>query len=132
MPFNDGEVLVVQTMCMRLSEEDSLRWLKSHGHEMEKSTFYKIKAQVKGSVDKRKFELAREGLWEQHLERIDQLETALKLAWENYHLEQNPSRKVRILETIVSIQPLLSTYYQASQQVLEHEAEKQLPSLRYL
>lgn len=132
MPFNDGQILVVQTMCMRLSEKDSLAWLKSHGHEMERSKFYKIKAQVKGSVEKRKYELAREGLWEQHLERIDQLETALKLAWENYHRENRPSAKVRILETIVSIQPLLSTYYQASQKVTENEIKKQLPDIRHL
>ncbi len=113
-------------MCMRLTEKESLAWLKTHGHPMEKSKFYQIKAHIKGSAEKRKYELAKEGLWEQHLERIDQLETALKLAWQNYHREQDPSRKVRILETIVNIQPLLSMYYQASQKVVEHDVKKQL------
>jgi len=88
---------------MRLSEKDSLKWLKTRGHDIQQATFYKIKGQIKASTEKRKYELAREGLWEQHLERIDQLETALKLAWENYHTETNATKKVRILETIVSI-----------------------------
>jgi len=85
---------------MRLSEKDSLKWLKAHGHEIKPAIFYKIKAHIKGFTEKRKFELFREGLWEQHLERIDQLETALKLAWENYHMETGASKKVRILETV--------------------------------
>ena len=117
---------------MRLSEKESLSWVKTHGQEMEKSTFYKIKAQVKGSADKRKFELTKEGLWEQHLERIDQLETALKLTWQNYHREKDPSKKVRILETVVNMQPLLSMYYQASQKVIQHDAKRNLPDLRHL
>jgi len=129
MTFNDREILIVQTMCMRLSEVDSLKWLKAHGHEIKPATFYKIKAHIKGSTEKRKFELARDGLWEQHLERIDQLETVLKLAWENYHMETDASKKVRILETIVNIQPLLSMYYQASQKVIQHDVKKQLPAL---
>jgi len=132
MAFNDREILVVQTMCMRLSEKDSLSWLKSHGHDIKQATFWKIRAQIKGSVDKRKFELARTGLWEQHLERIDQLETALKLAWENYHMEKAPSKRVRILETIVAIQPLLSKYYQSSQKVTENEVKTELQRLGHL
>ena len=132
MTFNDREILVVQTMCMRLAEKDSLNWLKSHGQEMKTSTFYKIKAHIKGSSDKRRFELTKEGLWEQHLERIDQLETALKLAWANYHTETDATKKVRILETIVNIQPLLSMYYQASQKVVEHDAKRELPDIRHL
>jgi len=132
MTFNDREILVVQTMCMRLSEKDSLKWLKQHGYDIKQATFYKIKAHIKGSTEKRKFDLTREGLWEQHLERIDQLETILKLTWQNYHMEDLPSRKVRILETIANLQPLLSTYYQASQKVTEHDIQKRLPDLRHL
>ena len=128
MTFNDREILVVQTMCMRLSEKDSLKWLKSRGHDIKQATYHKVKKKIRDSTDKRKFELSREGLWEQHLERIDQLETALKLAWENYHDESDPSKKVRILETVVSIQPLLSMYYQSSQKVIQHDSKKKLPN----
>ena len=117
---------------MRLSEKDSLKWLKMHGHDIKQATYHKVKKKIKDSTDKRKFELSREGLWEQHLERIDQLETALKLTWENYHLEIDASKKVRIIETIVSIQPLLSMYYQASQKVVEHDVKRELPDIRHL
>ena len=132
LTFNDREILVVQTMCMRLSEKESLAYRNAHGYEIKQATLYKIKGTIKGSAEKRKFELAREGLWEQHLERIDQLETALKLAWRNYNLETRPLAKIRIIETIVNIQPLLSMYYQASQKVVEHDNKGKLPDLRHL
>ena len=119
-------------MCMRLSEVDSLKWLKRHGCEIKPSTFYRIKKHIKKLSEKRKYELAQEGLWEQHLERIDQLELALKLAWENYHNETKPTNKVRILETVINIQPLLSMYYQASQKVIQHDVKKQLPNFGHL
>ena len=39
--------------------------------------------------------------------------------WENYHKETNPTKKVKILESIVNTQPYLSSYYEATTIVLE-------------
>ncbi len=113
---------------MRFNEHDSLEWIRSHQTNrqkpMEVRQFYRIKGKLKGSTQKRKFELQKKGLWDQHIERIDQLETILKLSWENYHREQNPTRRQHILDSIAGIQPLLSAYYSASQEVIENDTEK--------
>ena len=95
MPLNDSELLVMQTIVMRLNEKESLAWIRSHQDtkkKMEVRSFYRIKGKIKASSEKRKFELQKNGLWEQHLERIDQLETALKFSWENFHRETDASK----------------------------------------
>lgn len=122
--FNDVEILVVQTMVMKLSTKQALAWLTAHGYEMKESNYYKIKAKVVATTEKRKFELIANGLFEQHIERIDQLETILKLSWENYHRENMPFKKQKILESIATLQPLLSKYYEASQMIIEHDAKR--------
>ena len=128
MTLNDSEILVMQTTVMKLNEQESLAWIRSHQTSrqkpMEIRTFYRIKGKLKSLTDKRKFDLQKQGLWEQHLERIDQLETILKFSWQNYHRTTEPMNKQRILESITAIQPLLSAYYGASQEVIESDANK--------
>ena len=128
MTLNDSEILVLQTIVMKLNEHDSMAWIHSHQTNkkkpMEVRNFYRIKGKIKSSTAKRKFELLKNGIWEQHIERIDQLETILKFSWENYHREQNPIRRQHILDSIAGIQPLLSAYYSASQEVIENDTEK--------
>jgi len=128
LTLNDSEILVLQTIVMKLNEHDSMAWIHSHQTNkkkpMEVRNFYRIKGKIKTSTAKRKFELLKNGIWEQHIERIDQLETILKFSWENYHREQNPIRRQHILDSIAGIQPLLSAYYSASQEVIENDTEK--------
>ena len=118
----------MQTVVMKLNEAESLAWIRSHQTSrqkpMEVRSFYRIKGKLKSLTDKRKFDLQKQGLWEQHLERIDQLETILKFSWQNYHRTTEPMNKQRILESITAIQPLLSAYYGASQEVIESDANK--------
>lgn len=118
----------MQTTVMKLNEAESLAWIRSHQTSrqkpMEIRTFYRIKGKLKSLTDTRKFDLQKQGLWEQHLERIDQLETILKFSWQNYHRTTEPMNKQRILESITAIQPLLSAYYGASQEVIETDANK--------
>lgn len=110
-------------MVMRLSQAESLEYLKSHGHKMALSTYKKQKTLIKNSAQERKFDLAKNGLWEHHTERIDQMETVIKLAWENYYLEKSPFNKVKILSIITSMQPVLSGYVSASQAIIENDSE---------
>ena len=136
MTLNDSEILVMQTIVMKLNESESLAWIRSHQTSrqkpMEVRTFYRIKGKLKSLTDKRKFDLQKQGLWEQHLERIDQLETILKFSWQNYHRTTEPMNKQRILESITAIQPLLSAYYGASQEVIETDANKNIQDTGHL
>ena len=123
MSLTDTEILIVHTMVMRLSEKESLEYLKIKGHEIKLRTLQKAKKKIRDSTNQRKFELAKSGLWEQHLERLDQLETILKLAWENYNLEKDPYKRVKILTMIAGLQPLLSNYYHKTQAVVPNDTE---------
>lgn len=122
--LSEVEVLVIETMVMRLGITASLAWLKSHGHEMKHANYYKIRARIQATSDKRKFDFIRQGgLYNQHMERIDQLETILRLSWENFHREGDNFKRQKILESITMLQPLLSKYYEATQYIIEHEAK---------
>ena len=123
--LSEVEVLVIETMVMRLTNKETLEYLERKNHKMSLANYYKIRKNLECNNDKRKFDFMNSGgLWSQHLERIDQLETALKLSWENYNNENDTFKKQKILESIVTIQPLLSKYYEASQYIIEHEAKQ--------
>ena len=126
----------MQTIIMKLNEPESLAWIRSHQTNkkkpMEVRSFYRIKGTLKSTTDKRKFELQKQGLWQQHIERIDQLETILKFSWQNYHRTNEPMNKQKILESITAIQPLLSAYYSASQEVMELDAQKDIQNPRHI
>ncbi len=121
---------------MKFNEVESLAWINSHlpkkAKKMEARTFYRIKGRLKATTDKRKFDLQKQGLWEQHLERIDQLETILKFSWQNYHRSETPVARQRILDSISAIQPLLSAYYSASQEVIEHDTQKNVQDTGFI
>lgn len=61
---------------------------------------------------------------DQHLDRIDNIELALKEMWLNYRLEKDTFRKVLILEKIIMVQPYLSSYYEATKYVVDTKNEK--------
>lgn len=136
MSLNDTQILVMQSVVMRLNETESLAWINSHQPNkkkpLQRAQFYRIKAKLKDVSDKRKFDLQKAGLWNQHLERIDQLETILKFSWQNYHRTTEPLARQRILDSIMNIQPLLSTYYSASQEVIERDAQKDIQNTRHI
>ncbi len=126
----------MQTIVMKFNEVESLAWINSHlpkkAKKMEARTFYRIKGRLKATTDKRKFDLQKQGLWEQHLERIDQLETIPKFSWQNYHRSETPVARQRILDSISAIQPLLSAYYSASQEVIEHDTQKNVQDTGFI
>ncbi|RPJ30002.1 MAG: hypothetical protein EHM25_07600 [Nitrosopumilales archaeon] len=62
----------------------------------------------------------------QHMERIDTLRVILKEMWLNYHIENNPSKKVQILEKIEQNQVYLSSYYDSTRYVLQRAANKKV------
>ena len=136
MSLNDTQILVMQSIVMKLNEVESLAWIHSHQpnkkKQINRATYYRIKAKLKSTGEKRKFELQKAGLWEQHLERIDQLETILKFSWQNYHRATEPLQRQRILDSICNIQPLLSTYYSASQEVIENDIKKDVQNTGHI
>jgi hypothetical protein len=120
--LNDSQKAIVETMTMRLNTEQSLVYLKEHGHEMNERKYFRQKKKIESLKLKRLYHIAKIGFEDQHLERINTIETCIKLMWDNYEKCENPYHKTKILESIISAQPYLSSYYEATHFVVK-EAE---------
>ena len=56
----------------------------------------------------------------------------MRFSWQNYHRATTAMEKQRILDSIAGIQPLLSTYYSVSQEVIEADAQKGVQDSRFI
>jgi hypothetical protein len=63
---------------------------------------------------------------EQHLEKLDRIELIENLMWQNYHIETDPTKKVKILSTIVETQPYLTSFYEAATYVILKEPQRNI------
>lgn len=91
---------VIECMCLHISEKESLSYLKDRGFTISRAEFYRLKKEVQESTQERLNLIASKEFLTQHMERIDTLRVILKEMWINYHIENNPSKKVQILEEI--------------------------------
>lgn len=124
--LSDRQKAIVNAMTMRLDTKQSLAYLTEHGYEMSERTFFRQKEKIQSLKLKRLYHIAKIGFVEQHLERIDQVKLIEQLMWEQYHTCKNPYQKVKILESIVSVQPYLSSYYEATHFVVKEAGDKNI------
>src|SRR6478672_5955554 len=116
--LSDSEKAIVEAMTMRLHVAQALQYLEGLGYPMSERKYYRLKKKIKDRKLERMHHIAKY-FPDQHLERIDRCELIEKLCWENYHASKDPAKKVKILESIITIQPYLSSYYEATKIVLE-------------
>ena len=107
-----------------MTVKDSLEYIRDLGHKISQAKYYIILSHIDLVANQRKFDLMGKGLWQQHLQRIEQLETILDLSWVNYTAEVDPSKKQKILESIAVLQPMLSKYYEETQYVIEFDSKR--------
>ncbi len=115
---------VIECMCLHISEKESLSYLKDRGFTISRAEFYRLKKEVQESTQERLNLIASKEFLTQHMERIYTLRVILKEMWINYHIENNPSKKVQILEEIEENQVYLSSYYDSMRFVLQRAANK--------
>ncbi len=108
---------------MRFSIPEALTWLKTQGYEMAEPTYKKHWTEIQKIKDTKLLAIASRGLFEQHMERIENLELVLKLSWRNYHKLQAKDvyKAQKILDSIVLQQPILSQYYEATKFIIKEE-----------
>jgi hypothetical protein len=117
---------VIECMCLHISEKESLSYLKDRGFTISRAEFYRLKKEVQESTQEGLNLIASKEFLTQHMERIDTLRVILKEMWLNYHIENNPSKKVQILEKIEQNQVYLSSYYDSTRYVLQRAANKKV------
>jgi hypothetical protein len=115
----DRQKAVLETMRMRLTEKEALEYLRNAGFQMSDTTWYREKKLLEEMKLKRLYDIAKLGFEDQHLQRIDICELIQKLMWQNVKEEKNPYKRNQILKDILSMQPLLSKYYEATKDVMK-------------
>jgi hypothetical protein len=124
--ISERQKAVIETIRMRLTEKQSLEYLKEVGFEIGPATFYREKSKVEAMKLKRLYHIARIGFQDQHLDRIDNTELCLKLMWQNYHLEQDPFKRFQMLKDIIMVQPYLSAYYETTKLIVEKQQQNEI------
>jgi hypothetical protein len=104
---------------MKLSENESLAYLKDKGFEISAMHFYRLKKNIQQSRFDRLNLIAKSQFVDQHLVRIDQLELINQEMWSLYRNEKDNFKRVLILEKIAELQTHISPYYDASRYVME-------------
>ena len=122
--LSDRQKVVIETIRMRLTEKQSLAYLKEMGFEISPKTYYNDKRKVESLKLKRLYHIAQIGFQDQHLERIDTIELCLKLMWQNYNQEPDPYKKFQMLKDIIIVQPYLSAYYETTKLIVEKKQQQ--------
>lgn len=76
--------------------------------------------------------IAKVAYEEQHLERIDRMEMIENQMWLCYWREKDHSKKVKILAEIANIQPYISSYYEATKDLVQGHDFKLREQLSHL
>jgi hypothetical protein len=109
-------------MTMRFHAPEALVYLNQLGMKMGIATYYRYRKKVE-SMKLERMQFIAQHFSELHLEKIDRLELIDRLMWENYEKEKDPTKRVKILETIADAQTNLSSYYESSTIALEVTAK---------
>jgi hypothetical protein len=127
--LSDRQKSVIETIRMRLTERQSLAYLKEIGFEISPKTYYNDKRKVESLKLKRLYHIAQIGFQDQHLERIDIYEMGFKMMWQNVLLEKDPYKCNQMIKDILLLQPYLSSYYEATKLVIDKQQQGQQQSL---
>lgn len=104
-------------MVMKLSEVESINYLKDRGFKISSQHFYRLKKAIKESRFDRLTLIAKTQFVDQHLERIDQLELVNQEMWACYR--NKDYKAMDALLRIAELQTYISPYYDASRYVME-------------
>jgi hypothetical protein len=123
--LSDRQKSVIETIRMRLTERQSLAYLKEMGFEISPKTYYNDKRKVESLKLKRLYHIAQIGFQDQHLERIDIYEMGFKMMWQNVLLEKEPYKRNSMIKDILLLQPYMSAYYEATKLVIDKQQQQQ-------
>jgi len=121
--LNERQHAVIDCMRMKFTDKQSMAYLKSLGFDGNQMTLYRDKKRVNAVKMERLVHIAQFEFQHQHIDRIDNTELALKLMWQNYHIERDPWKKFQMLKDIITVQPYLSSYYDASKLIIENRPD---------
>ncbi len=119
--------LILRCMVMKFTEKEALAYIKTNYKCIEANRYYAIKKELKNHLMEEGYRITSEnGLYEQHMMRIQTLETIQKEQWIKYHMEPKPFLQSAILERIQNLQVYLSSAYDYIRAIIKNQEELQL------
>jgi len=126
------EQLVLRCHVMRFSEREALAYIKVNYKSIEPNRYYAIKKELKNRLIQAGYKItSKNGLYEQHMERINTLETIEREQWKKYHMETKPILQSSILERITSLQVYISSAHDYIRAIIKNQEELQLTIAKY-
>ena len=120
--------LIMRCMLMRFNERESLDYVKEQGYQLSRAQYYRIKKRIQDSKFDRLNQIAK-GFVDHHLERLDTLELINHEMWASYR--KGDYKAMDALSKIAQIQPIVSSYFDASKMVMEDEIERTRKETRW-
>lgn len=117
--------IILECMITQRTTKQTLQILKENGFEITDRTLRREKEIIKEKNRTRLYQIAKIDFHQQHMERIDKLKKIESEMWNDCEACQEPYKKTKIKEAIANLQPIISSYIDATRYVLE----KQYPSL---
>lgn len=115
-------------MVQRLTEIESLAYLKSHGYNISVQTLRVNKKKIRDSRFTRMRTLADTGYIDYHLDGIDTIEWIKKEMVSNYYqvLKKDPYKATEILTQIANLSPFLAEHIAETKEVMTNKVVSQL------
>ncbi len=114
---------IIYCVCLRLTEKEALKTLRDRGHKISAATYYRLKKEIQESTRDRLNTIANTEYLQQHIDRLNNLNTIHNELWKQYKRENNPTKKANILMQIAEMQIYLSSYYDSTRYVMEQGAK---------
>ena len=115
-------------MLMRFNERESLDYVKEQGCQLSRAQYYRIKKRIQDSKFDRLNQITK-GFIDHHLERLDTLELINHEMWTSYR--KGDYKAMDALSKIAQIQPIVSSYFEASKMVMEDEIDRMRKEIKW-
>jgi hypothetical protein len=116
--------LIINCIAMKLSETDSLEYLKQKGYTCTVRTLRTQKHLIKSGRTQRLNQIVSFEFIDSHLEALDNLYHIKSEMWVNYHAETHPYRRTEILTQIANLEPYISEYMGLTKKIIENKTKR--------
>lgn len=105
---------IKECKILRLNTNESLTLIREHtGKKISDRTYRRYKSEIENSIDARFEKMVKGEIINEHLQRIDTLKKIEREYWQNYESTDSVPTRKSLLDSIVKIQDMITSYYNA-------------------
>jgi hypothetical protein len=113
--------IIAQSMCLRLTEKETIDLLAKNNITFTRKTLYNIKEKIRKNISERINNIYDWEFLDEYLLSIDTIKLCQKKMWECVEQEKDPFKRVDVLSQIINTQPLLIEFYHNTKKVLSQD-----------